>query len=203
MSPSFDNFHNADVLNQLIEGNVEAFKWVYKKYFQKVQHFVYRYALSKEDTEEIVQDVFMQLWKKRASIDPHKNLDVLLYVISKNLVIDRIRKYVATEKQLHKYYESYPPDLNLNTTEQLVDFQEMKATIDQLVDALPEKRKLIYKLSREKGLTYKEIAELLNISQGTVEKQMSQALQFLKSALTDQHGITVNTLSLLILLLIL
>ena len=67
------------LIKRLAAGDVEAFKTVYRSYFQKVLHFVYRFSLDKEDAEEVVQDVFVKLWNKRTALDAEKNLDVFLY----------------------------------------------------------------------------------------------------------------------------
>lgn len=188
------------LIKLLAAGDVEAFKIVYRRYFQKVLHFVYRFSLDKEDAEEVVQDVFVKLWNKRTTLDADKNLDVFLYVVAKNLVIDRIRKYVATEKRLHLLYHASQNSALQNSTEQLVNFYELKETLDRLIDTLPARRRMIFKLNREKGLSYKEIADVLNISQGTVEKQMSRAIHSLKDKLASQYYIHVDLLLLITLL---
>ena len=200
MPNPLENVTGPHLIKLLVAGDVEAFKTVYRRYFQKVLHFVYRFSLDKEDAEEVVQDVFVKLWNKRTTLDAEKNLDVFLYVVAKNLVIDRIRKYVATKKHLHLLYHTSQNGSLQNATEQLVNFYELKETLDRLIDTLPARRRMIFKLNREKGLSYKEIADVLNISQGTVEKQMSRAIHSLKDKLASQYYIHVDLLLLITLL---
>lgn len=199
MSNLFHGHVDRALIDKLIEGDVSAFEQVYRSYFSKVLGFVHRFSLSREDTEEIVQDVFLKLWKNRISIDREKNLDVFLYVIAKNLVIDRMRQLVATERRLHQFKVSVKSPPAQNSTEQLVNFYELKDIISGLVDQLPTRRRMIFKLNREKGLSYKEIADLLNISQGTVEKQMSQAIRTLKASLALKYHIHIDLIVLVLL----
>ena len=181
-----------ELVNKLVEGDIIAFEKIYRDYFSKVLGFVHQFSLSSEDTEEIVQDVFLKLWEKRASIDPEKTLDVFLYVMAKNLVIDNMRKMVASKKRLQLSMESADNATPQNATEQLVNFYELKEIIDKLIDMLPDRRRMIFKLNREKGLSYKEIADVLNISTGTVEKQMTQAIKTLKKNLLDKYHIHID-----------
>ena len=187
------------LVNRLIDGDVNAFEKIYRGYFSKVLSFVYRFSLSREDTEEVVQDVFLKLWEKRNSVNREKNLDTFLYVIAKNLVIDRIRTLVASRKRLQQLRISQENDIPQNATEQLVNFYELKEIIEQLIDELPTRRRMIFKMNREKGLYYKEIADLLNISQGTVEKQMSQAIHTLKTSLALKYHIHIDLIILIFL----
>ena len=99
------------LVNRLIDGDVNAFEKIYRGYFSKVLSFVYRFSLSREDTEEVVQDVFLKLWEKRNSVNREKKLDTFLYVIAKNLVIDRIRTLVASRKRLQQLRISQENDI--------------------------------------------------------------------------------------------
>ncbi|NJN25167.1 MAG: sigma-70 family RNA polymerase sigma factor [Cyclobacteriaceae bacterium] len=138
---------------------LEAFKEVYHVFFRQVYSFVSRFSLRSEDTEEIVQDVFMKLWEKRISIDPEKNLSSLLFTIAQHLVIDKIRKYAAEKRQIDFLKEGVVAATTSENTAQLLNFYELLGIVSKLVDGLPDKRRSIFKLSREKGFTYKEIAD--------------------------------------------
>ncbi len=191
-----DNLEYQDVSSKLVlglvEGDVQAFKKVYNYYFNRVFHFVNRFSIRTEDTEEIVQDVFLKLWENRATIDQDKNLSGFLFVIAQNLVIDKIRKHVSESKKIDKVRISYFRKKPENFTEQEVNYDELSGIIDGLVDQLPTKRRTVFKLSREKGFTNKEIADLLKVSQGTIEKQMSKALHTLTANLKSRYGIMVD-----------
>lgn len=181
-----------DLISGLIEGDVMAFKKIYSSYFNRVFHFVCRFSLVNEDAEEIVQDVFIRLWEKRTSVDINKSLCSYLFAISQNMVIDKMRQYVATEKRMQKVKANGVNIFSAESTEELVNFYELSDIIAQLIDDLPTGRRTIFKLSREKCFTYKEIADILKISQGTVEKQMSKALHSLTTSLKSKYGLLID-----------
>lgn len=183
---------SSKLTTDLKEGDVDAFKKIYNKSFNKVFNFVNRFSIRTEDTEEIVQDVFLKLWEGRLKIDLNKNLDSFLYTIAQNLVIDKIRKYASESKKLSAFKLIQYKKKAQNFTEQHIDHAELAEIINNLVDQLPTKRRAVFKLSREKGFTYKEIADLMKVSQGTVEKQMSKALHTLTANLKSRFGIMVD-----------
>lgn len=194
--------YNHQILTELVvdlkNGDLSAFEEIYHLFFKRVFHFANSFTLEVQDAEEITQDVFMKLWQKRSTIDIDKNLSNLLFAMAKNLVIDKMRQYTSVKKglkiigenqQLHK--------INSSNTEHLVNYYELSEIISKLVDQLPDGRRTIYKLNREKGFKYHEIADFLNISQGTVEKQMSLALKTLSNTLKMKYGIMVELVTLL------
>jgi RNA polymerase sigma-70 factor (family 1) len=163
-----------------------------------VFRFTNRFAVDMQDAEEITQDVFLKLWQKKSTIDIDKNLSSLLFTIAKNLVIDKMRQYASMEKGLKNIGETQQGNIsNSSNTEHLVNYYELSGIISKLVDQLPDGRRTIYKLHREKGFKYHEIADLLNISQGTVEKQMSMAMKSLSTTLKKKYGIIVELVSML------
>jgi len=181
-----------DLLSSFKDGDLGSFEIIYDTYFNKVFHFTCRFSLAKEDTEEIVQDVFLKLWQKRATIDADKNICNYLFAIAQNLVIDKARQNIVAEKHKQNVSNNQGRDLTSNLTEQQVNFFELSEIIKSLIDELPPKRRAIFKLSREKGFTYKEISEILNISQGTVEKQMSKAIHSITSKLSSRYGYHID-----------
>ncbi len=194
---NIENQLSYNLLSGFSSGDLNSFKKIYSLYFNRVYRFASRFSLSKEDTEEIVQDVFMKLWEKRSFIDQSKSLSGFLFTIAQNLVIDKIRKLVATKKLIEKANANELRIVASESTEQLVNFYELSSIISKLIDELPSKRRTIFKLSREKCLTYKEISDILKISQGTVEKQMSKALHTLRVVLKTKYGIFIDLLILL------
>ncbi len=194
---NIENQLSNDLLSGLSKGEISSFEKIYSHYFYRVYRFASKFSLSKEDTEEIVQDVFIKLWEKRKLIDGNKCLSGFLFTIAQNLVFDRIRKLVTTKKLLEKVSANELQIVAAESTDQLVNFYELSEIISKLIDKLPTKRRIIFKLSRENCLTYKEISGILKISQGTVEKQMSKALQTLRVVLKTKYGIFID-LSLLL-----
>lgn len=197
-----NEFYNHQLLTELViclkNGDLSAFEEIYHIYFKRVFGFTNRFTVDVQDAEEITQDVFMKLWQKRSAIDIDKNLSNLLFTMAKNLVIDKIRQHASMEKGLKNIGENHQRYIsNSSNTEHLINYNELSGIISKLVDQLPDGRRTIYKLNREKGFKYHEIAEFLNISQGTVEKQMSLALKTLSKNLKTKYGIMVELATLL------
>ena len=173
----------------LVEGDKSSFRELYRHFFRRVFGFVSKFTLTREDAEEITQDVFVKVWDKRSDLDSQKNLGGYLFTIAHNMVIDKLRHYAARENKLKQLIYK---NLQTQSTEQLVNFYELSGIISQLVDKLPDRRRTIFKLSREQGLTNKKIADVLDISEGTVEKQMSKALATLKHRLKAVYGVLIE-----------
>ena len=197
-----NEFYNHQLLTELViclkHGDLSAFEEIYHIYFKRVFGFTNRFTVDVQDAEEITQDVFMKLWQKRSAIAIDKNLSNLLFTMAKNLVIDKIRQHASMEKGLKNIGENHQRYIsNSSNTEHLINYNELSGIISKLVDQLPDGRRTIYKLNREKGFKYHEIAEFLNISQGTVEKQMSLALKTLSKNLKTKYGIMVELATLL------
>ncbi len=189
-----------DLKSGLINGDVNAFENIYRFYFHRIFHFVNRFAVTREDTEEIVQDVFVKLWEKRASIDLDKNFSSFLFTIAQNMVIDRMRQYMAAEKRMQVYRVKNANKVSRRSTEELVNYYELSNLITELINDLPPRRRMVFKLNREKGMTYKEIADLLKVSQGTIEKQMSKAIHTLTSILKNNYGYNIELMVFFLLL---
>lgn len=199
-SPEYTISSNS--ISGLAKGDINSFEKIYSSYFNRVFHFVCRFSLTNEDAEEIVQDVFIKLWEKRTSVDINKSLCSYLFALSQNLVIDKMRQYEAAEKRMQKVKAKGVKIFSTESTEELVNFYELSDIVAKLIDDLPTRRRTIFKLSREKCCTYKEIADILKISQGTIEKQMSKALYTLKRNLKSKYGLLIDLVVLFPFLLI-
>lgn len=166
---------------QLNNDEVEAFDALFHKYSEKLFRFSFSLLKNKEDAQEIVQEAFLRIWKKREEIDSAKSFKSFLFSISYNLVVDRLRLRLKDQeyrKFLVHYFESESFELRND-----LDYDKIVVQIRNAVEELPHRRKQIYTLSREIGLSNKEIASRLDISVKTVENQITLALKHLKTKL--------------------
>ena len=171
----------AETISMLQKGDLRAFDKLYHFYSPKLYRFAFSLLKNNEDAEGIVQEVFLILWKKRNTIDSTKSFKSYLFTISHNLIIDQLRKRLK-EKDYQAYLEKYFY-LGATTPEQATDYNILKSQVDRAVEELPDKRKQIYRLSREDGLSHKEISKQLNISRKTVENQITLSLKYLRDRL--------------------
>jgi RNA polymerase sigma-70 factor (ECF subfamily) len=173
-------------LELLRNASVQSFETLYHRYSGKLYNFVMR--LSKGDTyiaEELVQRTFLKIWETKEYINPEKSFISYLCTIAKNMLLNEFE-----HKTIQFIYEEYVKVLateNDDSTEKEVEKNLLEEYLDQLTDKLPPKRREIFLLSRKEGLSNKLIAKKLNISESTIETQLSKALSFMKNQLKNHY----------------
>lgn len=153
-----------------------AYKELFLLYHHRLVSFSSSITHSKESSEEIVSDVFLKLWLNRATLNKVENFHLYIYIVTKNLSINRLLK--DRNKQSFSLDEAVVEFSSIYADpEQLLITVEMQKRIYQAIQALPPKCRLIFKLIKEDGLKYREVSELLQLSLKTVENQMTIALR--------------------------
>jgi len=173
------------LLTQLKSDDKNAINGLYEAYSRRLFNFAFSYLKTDEDSLDVVQDVFLSLWKKRNDLNEDTNLEAYLFTVTKNSVISIFRKKIS-EKGYLEHLRNVSV-LYHNDNEEQCDYQNLSEKIQELVGKLPEQRKRIFQMSKEKGMSNKAIAEELNISVKTVEDHMTKARRFIKEHLA-QHG---------------
>lgn len=171
------------LLQRLHENDEVAFEEMYHLHHQKIYNFIYRYIKDSTLTKELTQDFFVKLWEKRHKLSLQKPLEAQLFAMARNLVIDQLRK-IARRNRLIENFSTRHTTIS-KITEEVIFYDDLQVHLNAAVEALPERRKKIFKLSRVQGFTYPEIAEQLSISPKAVEKQMSKALKVLQAKLSS------------------
>lgn len=167
----------AHLIRSLKEGDQDSFSILYKRYWRKVYHFCTLYLNSKERAEDVVQEVFIKIWELRHFIKEEDRFDGFLFIITRNLIFNQFRKNLNEDFYKMTVLAAMEDSYNI---EDEIDAHNLSMYIDQLITELPERRRQIFNLSRKEHKSYKEIAQLLNISEKTVENQISEALKFLR-----------------------
>ena len=178
---SFSSSRNRLLLSALKKGNIESFKSLYKTYQPKIFAFSLRYLKVIEDAEGITQEVFIELWKNRKKINVNLSLSSFLFTIAKNKIIDHFRK-----QQKQTLFNNYLQHYVEFTNTLYIDNAENNATSEQVESAikkLPKKRKIVLLLSKKFGLSRREIADFMGISENTVKNQLLEALKYLRQVL--------------------
>lgn len=169
------------LVKALKNGDKAAFEKIFQIYHKQLYFFCYSFLNQKEDAENITQDVFVKLWIKRATLDCEKSFSGFLFTMTKNLALNHIRNTIHQQIFVNQILNNSLEDYC--QTDKQVSYNEVKSRLNDLINQLPLKRKQIFLLSRELGLSHKEIAERLCISVHTVESQMSKALKFIRTRL--------------------
>lgn len=166
-----------------------AYRELFIHFYSKLSRFVMGFTKSKELTEEIVSDVFINLWRRRKNIEEIKNLNLYLYVSAKNITFNYLKK-------LHRENLTDLDSVEIEIEDPFADpgavliTREMNSKLKAAINDLPPRCKLIFTLVKEDGLSYKQTAQLLNISESTVENQISIALKKISGAIkyTFRHN---------------
>lgn len=170
-----------EILALLHNQDAKGMEVLFKKYYEPLCLSGYRYIRDKQKVEDIVQELFYELWKKRADINIKSSLNSYLKTAVRNRSFNYIkgkRIDFAEEEELKSFSSGE------NTTQDDMETTELETFINGVIDRLPEKCRLVFMLSRFDELSYKEIAQKLDISTKTVENQISKALKILRAEVT-------------------
>ena len=165
------------------QDNLGAFKELYSRYWKKLYAEAYKRLSSKELAEEIVQELFTNLWLQRHVRQINSTVGGYLYHTVTNRVIDQYRKELIRNR--HREAMMVVHADTDNTTEDAIMLRDLTYAIETEVSQLPDKCRQVYELSRNEYKSNKEIALMLGISEKTVENQLTKALKRLRLGLSN------------------
>jgi RNA polymerase sigma-70 factor (ECF subfamily) len=169
------------------QGDQRAFEVIFKEHYQMLCTFAFHYLKDHDEAEEVVQQLFFNLWKNRGQISVQKNISGYLMQSVKNHCLNKIKKW----KTEQGYAGSMASNENehSDTPHDHAVSNELEQKVLELIDLLPPERQKVFVMSRLQGKKYKEIAESLHISVKTVENQMGKALKYLRTHLQEYLSI--------------
>ena len=174
-----NSFEENKLFENIQQGNEKAFEKLFKLYYGYLCNFATKIIDDDVAAEEIVQEFFVKFWERRTDLKVESSLKNYLFRSVKNLCLNHIKHNRIKLQHAQKVIaESETNNYNNDYIE-----VDLAADIAKSIEELPEKRREIFRLSREEGLKYREIAEKLNISIKTVEAQMSLAIKSLRDKL--------------------
>ena len=181
------------LLQDFIKGEKSAFEALFKSYYEPVCRYVIRVIKDQDTTEEIVQSTFVNLWEKRELIREDISFrsylfraaynTALNYLKHKKVVYAHVNSKQERITEIQSSYISHQPDF------------ELQNRIKEALSDLPPQCQRVFRMSREEGLKYHEIAEELRISKKTVEVHMGKALKLLRNSLKDYLPIIILLLN--------
>ncbi len=171
------------IINKLKEGDVLSFDNIFRKYNKKVYYFAISYLKNKEDAEDVVQEVFMNLWKYRDQISEYYVFSKYLFRITYNATCKKFRKHASDKRQLEEVLKSFV--IEDNSTKLDIEYSSLLETTSQLIEKLPSRQKNILLLNIEEHFSSDQIAQKLDISKKTVENYLSLAKASLRKSLAD------------------
>jgi RNA polymerase sigma-70 factor (family 1) len=163
----------------------ESFKRLFDNYKNRLYGYVLAIARSPYTAEEITQEIFIKLWLCRDVLHKVDNLDGYIFTMARNRTLNQLRKAAHDVKLLHVLQErAMPVNNNVEERALLSEYDEM---LRDALRMLSPQRRLVFQLSRDRGLNHEEIADQLHLSRNTVKNHMVEALRFIRHYL-GEHG---------------
>ena len=173
------------LLKELKNGNAKAFDRIFDLYGKRLYFFSLGYLKSKDEAEEVVQEVFYKIWKNRESINPDLSFRAYIFKIAFNHIHELFQKL-----NLERGYKNEIINSSVVCNDELEDranYQSLLELVEQLIEKLPSRQKEILIRKRKHGQSVKEIAADLSISPKTVENHLTEALKKLRTGLTNEN----------------
>lgn len=168
--------------SRIAAGDEQAYRELFTTHYNKLTSFALAFVKSKELAEEVVSDVFINIWRRRDKITEISNLKLYLYVSARNISINYLR---SLNRQVSQEIDEVEVELQspFNNPEEAFITKEMNQRLKAAIEELPPRCKLIFKLVKEDRLSYKEVASLLGLSPSTVDNQVSIAVKKIATAI--------------------
>ena len=178
-----DHAHN--LIRKISNGDQKAFEELYYMYYKQLCQFAFLILHSKELSEEVVLDIFFNLWAKRSNLSGIQNIRAYLYTAVRHQAIDYQRSQQRyPESDINAYeIEIVSPEPSVDD---IIEYQQFLNLLQRAFDKLPERCRMITRMHFNDHLKYKEIAEILDISRKTVEAQITIAIRKIKEIFDTQ-----------------
>ena len=162
-----------ELLYLVADGNEQAFRSLVRDYSPLLHTFLLKHNATPEMAEEVVQDVFMQIWLTRETLTEVRNFHGYLFVISRNRVFDELKKEARTRRRFETWQREEGEQPGEETDAK--DREKHLTLVEEAIERLAPQQKKVWMLSRREGLTYLQIAEKLNLSRETVKSHIQAA----------------------------
>ncbi len=173
-------------LARLRTGDEGALRRIFDRYYPSLMGDIYRIVPDDDTCQDLAQEVFVELWKKRSELDSHTSLGAYL----RRAAVNRALNYLKTSRRFSFEDQDSLPDTADTSERDLAGQQEqdsLEKALHAAIDTLPEKCRLVFSLSRFEHLSHREISERLGISVKTIENQITKAMKMLRQAML-QHA---------------
>ena len=193
------DLQDKELVALLKEGSQNALEQLYLRYRNLLINLCKRYLKNTTDAEDILHDVFIQLWDTRSALNEELSFSGYLKTLATNRILYKFRQF-----DIHSRFAQYVLlncEDNTNETENSIIDNDYKELLNEWIEKLPPQQKEIFRLNRIEGLTYQEISEMKKISVKTVRNHTALALEKIKQQLLQHTGISFQTVIAILILL--
>jgi len=179
---AYANHSDDDLIKAIRHDDEKAFAELFNRHWKKAHTIAYSKVQDRQVTEEIVQELFVTLWDKRATL-LIVNINSYIYTSIRNKALNHIESCIV-KKKYWDYYKAFVPQ-TASSTEEMVEYNALVEAIEQGMEHLPKKTKRIFQLNRMEGRSIAEIAKLLNLSEKAIEYHLTNSLKQLRMHVKD------------------
>jgi len=173
------------IFQRMADGDHHALRFFFDKYYVDICNYVNLYIRNKSVAEDIVQDIFIYFWEKKEIIKMDSSVKSYLLTAARNKYLNHLRSeksHLAINQEIISNSETF-----VNPNYNLLDISRIEGLINESIDKLPPRCREVYLLHKHDNLSYKEIASRMEISEKTVENQMTIAIRKLREQLTPYY----------------
>jgi len=170
---------DSELISRLREGDESAFRIIFELYFPKLYNFSFRFLKDKEQSQEVVQEVFLKLWLNRVKLDKQYPIAPYLYTITRRLTLNMLRQTVSSQAAMDNLWHNVQKVSD--ETEEVILLNDLERFTEQALVKLPKQQQLVFRMSRQQELSYDEIAEELHLSRNTIKNHLVAALKTLRT----------------------
>lgn len=179
-------------LEQLIAGDAAGFNGIYNLYHQTIFNFVIKFVNSEPLAEDLTQEIFVKIWESRHRLREVKSFKAYLFVTARNHALNKLKAIFKSEIAIGEVIDNFIP-LRSVTEEEILN-KEYSFFLKSTLETLPDRTRSIFKLCREQGKSYEEVAADLQISRNAVKNHMVNAMKVLGASVKKELGISFNLL---------
>lgn len=180
-------YHEPELLRQIAAGDTLAFEQLVRHWQSRLFTYIHKITQSREQSRDLVQDIFLTLWNRREKLPEINLLNAYLHQMARHAVYHSLQRTAREELALHLLTvgqaETTGPD-----ADSLVLSKEIRQQIQEVIDRMSPRQREIFVLSRGQGLSHEEIAEKLGIGYNTIRYHIAEALKFLREELGREYG---------------
>ena len=174
-----------DIIRLIKNKNISSFEELFRSYYPQMKRYTLHFISDEEEANDIVQDVFLQLWSERSSLDDNKNEIAFMFTLLRNKCLNLIKKKVIQGRYLKQQMSFEAERLYYLSFDQFNEFESMKDRIslefDSLINEMPKKCGVVFRMRWLDGKRIKEIADCLSISTTMVDRHLSKGMEIARN----------------------
>lgn len=178
------HYSEQELLFGLKQNNIRCYEILFQQYYAKIHAFIRGMLKDSDTAEDIAQNVFLKVWLNRHKLDEQLSLKNYLYVLARNEVLNHLRNKNTSVLSLSSFEQEHLEPQSISEVESLSNLTELQAVLEKAIESLPPKRQEVFRMSRFRLMSNKEIAEELDLSVRTVDKHIELALREIRKKLS-------------------